>query len=45
LLFAGFCVITFGYVRWFLPETKGKSLEEVQVMWSDPVAFKEAVGR
>ena len=27
LLFAGFCVVTFVYVRWFLPETKGKTLE------------------
>jgi len=36
LLFAGFCVVTFVYVRWFLPETKGKTLEEVQRMWADP---------
>jgi len=43
LLFAGFCAVTFCYVRWFLPETKGKSLEEVQTMWSDPEALHEAV--
>jgi SP family galactose:H+ symporter-like MFS transporter len=42
LLFAGFCVVTFLYVRWFLPETKGKTLEEVQKMWSDPAELHRA---
>jgi len=42
LLFAGFCVVTFMYVRWFLPETKGKTLEEVQRMWSDPAELYRA---
>jgi MFS transporter, SP family, galactose:H+ symporter len=43
LLFAGFCVVTFIYVRWFVPETKGKTLEEVQVMWSDTEALQRAL--
>jgi MFS transporter, SP family, galactose:H+ symporter len=43
LLFAGFCVVTFVYVRWFVPETKGKTLEEVQSMWSDPEALRQAI--
>ena len=43
LLFAGFCVVTFVYVRWFLPETKGKTLEEVTEMWSDPAELHRAI--
>lgn len=42
LLFAGFCVVTFIYVRWFLPEAKGKTLEEVQRMSSDPAELHRA---
>ena len=43
LLFAGFCVVTFVYVRWFVPETKGKTLEEVQEMWGDPEELERAI--
>jgi SP family galactose:H+ symporter-like MFS transporter len=43
LLFAGFCVVTFLYVRFFVPETKGKTLEEVQVMWQDPEELQRAI--
>jgi SP family galactose:H+ symporter-like MFS transporter len=43
LLFAGFCVVTFFYVRFFVPETKGKTLEEVQVMWQDPEELQRAI--
>ena len=43
LLFAGFCVLTFVHVHWFVPETKGKTLEQMQVMWSDPEALRRAV--
>jgi sugar porter (SP) family MFS transporter len=35
-LFAGFCAATFFFVDRFVPETKGKSLEEVEAGWSDP---------
>jgi sugar porter (SP) family MFS transporter len=43
LLFAGFCALTFIFVRWFVPETKGKTLEEVQQIWSDPQALRQAI--
>jgi sugar porter (SP) family MFS transporter len=43
LLFAGFCALTFVYVRFFVPETKGRTLEEIQQMWSDPGALRHAV--
>ncbi len=43
LLFAGFCVVTFAYVRWYLPETKGRTLEELQAMWGDPAALRHAI--
>lgn len=29
-LFSGFCAIGFGYIYWFVPETNGKSLEDIQ---------------
>jgi MFS transporter, SP family, galactose:H+ symporter len=37
-LFAGFCALTFLFVRFFVPETKGKSLEEVEGLWADAPA-------
>ncbi len=43
LLFAGFCALTFVYVRLFVPETKGRTLEEIQEMWSDPDELRQAV--
>jgi len=42
-LFAGFCAVTFIFVRRFVPETKGKSLEEVEVLWGDPSAIRRAI--
>jgi MFS transporter, SP family, galactose:H+ symporter len=42
-LFAGFCGVTFVYVRWFLPETKSKTPEEVQEMWSDRAELHRAI--
>jgi hypothetical protein len=42
-LFAGFCVVTFVYVRWFLPETKVKSLEQVQKIRADPAELHRAI--
>ena len=43
LLFAGFCIVIFVYVRWFVPETKGRTLEEVQHLWSDPEQLRAAI--
>ena len=42
-VFAGFCGVTFWFVRRYVPETKGKSLEEIQSMWGDPVALAAAM--
>ena len=43
-LFAGFCAVTYVFVSRFVPETKGKSLEEVEVLWGDPEAIQRAIG-
>jgi SP family xylose:H+ symportor-like MFS transporter len=32
-LYAVFCIITIVFVSLFVPETKGKSLEEIEQMW------------
>jgi SP family galactose:H+ symporter-like MFS transporter len=42
-VFAGFCAVTFWFVRRYVPETKGRSLEEIQSMWSDPAALAAAM--
>jgi SP family galactose:H+ symporter-like MFS transporter len=42
-VFAGFCGVTFWFVRRYVPETKGKSLEEIQSMWGDPTALAAAM--
>ena len=42
-LFAFFCLVTFVFVRRMVPETKGKSLEQIQSMWGDPEALAAAM--
>jgi len=42
-LFAAFCAVTYWFVRRYVPETKGKSLEQIQSMWGDPAALAEAM--
>lgn len=42
-LFAGFSAVTYVFVNRFVPETKGKSLEEVEVLWGDPEAITRAI--
>ncbi len=42
-LFAAFCAVTFVFVRRYVPETKGKSLETIQSMWGDPDALAAAM--
>lgn len=43
LLFAFFCVVTLWFVRRFVPETKGRTLEQVQAMWTHPDELSEAI--
>ncbi len=43
MIFAAFCLVTLVFVGRFLPETKGKTLEEVQQMWSDPAELRAAI--
>ena len=42
-LFAAFCGVTYAFVRRRVPETKGKSLEEVEILWGDPAALRRAI--
>jgi hypothetical protein len=42
-VFAAFCGVTFWFVRRYVPETKGKSLEQIQSMWGDPAALAAAM--
>ena len=42
-VFATFCAVTFWFVRRFVPETKGQSLEQIQSMWGDPSALSAAM--
>lgn len=41
-LFAGMCVVAFLFVWFRLPETKGKTLSEIQQMWLDRAAAGKA---
>jgi sugar porter (SP) family MFS transporter len=43
-LFAGFCALTYLFVLRFVPETKGRSLEEVERLWGDREAIRRAIG-
>ena len=42
-VFAGFCAVTYWFVRRYVPETKGRSLEQIQSMWGDPAALAAAM--
>ena len=42
-LFAAFCAVTFVFVRRVVPETKGKTLEEVEILWGDGASVVPAV--
>ncbi len=43
-LFAFFCAVAYVWIRRYVPETKGRSLEEIQEIWAhdDPVAHTNA---
>ena len=32
-LYSGMCAVTFLFVLWLIPETKGRSLEEIERFW------------
>lgn len=41
--FAAFCLVTIVFVHRRLPETKGRSLEDLQRMWEDPDELAHAI--
>ncbi|MCB8955539.1 MAG: sugar porter family MFS transporter [Nocardioides sp.] len=43
LIFAFFCAVTLWFVHRYVPETKGRTLEEVQAMWADPDELERAI--
>jgi len=42
LIFSSFCVITFVFVWRLVPETKGKTLEELEALWTGENVFHNA---
>jgi hypothetical protein len=42
-LFASFCAATYGFAARVVPETMGKTLEEVEAMWGDRDTLARAV--
>jgi len=43
LIFAFFCAVTLWFTARFVPETKGRTLEQVQRMWDDPAELDRAI--
>lgn len=43
LIFAFFCGVTLWFVARHVPETKGRTLEEIQEMWDDPDLLQQAL--
>lgn len=41
IFFAGFCLFAFFFTLFFVPETKGKSLEDMDVVFGDTAAHEE----
>jgi hypothetical protein len=41
IFFACFCLIALGFTYFFIPETKGKSLEDMDVVFGDTAAHEE----
>ena len=45
LLMAGFCTIGFFYILFFVPETKGKTLDEIQRLFEDQIPENTSVNQ
>ena len=41
IFFAAFCLIAFGFTYFFIPETQGKSLEDMDIAFGDTAAHEE----
>lgn len=41
IFFAVFCLLAFGFTYFFIPETKGKSLEDMDLVFGDNAAHIE----
>lgn len=41
LFFAGFCLLALGFVYFFVPETRGRSLEDMDAVFGDVAAHEE----
>jgi sugar porter (SP) family MFS transporter len=41
IFFAAFCLLAFGFTYFFIPETRGKSLEDMDIAFGDTAAHEE----
>ncbi|RDW79677.1 hypothetical protein BP6252_04315 [Coleophoma cylindrospora] len=41
IFFAAFCLLAFGFTYFFVPETRGKSLEDMDLVFGDTAAHEE----
>jgi hypothetical protein len=41
IFFAAFCLLAFGFTYFFVPETRGKTLEDMDLVFGDTAAHEE----